>query len=320
MARCLTVVLLLASIWTTRLLVQSSLRTEDLSFSGPCRIMGVTFVSKMKVQMNFTEAKEACRLLGLMMASKAQVETAWKLGFETCSFGWVIDGSSVVIPRILANPKCGKNRVGVLTWKVADHQRFGTYCYNSSDVWVNSCLPEILSTKEPTLKTQTSTYTAKINVSDSSNSTPPYSSAPALSTAPPKASTSSSRKRKLICMTEVYMDTTPIVTESDSYIESQVASKKEAAEFGGVPTTLLVLALLFFAAAAGLAVCYVKRYGKAFPFTNKSQQKEMIETKTVKEERANDSNPTEESKKTDQKTEEPKNPPKTAVRCLEAEV
>ena len=29
----------------------------------------------------------------------------------------------------------------------------------------------------------------------------------------------------------------------------------------GVPTTLLVLALLFFAAAAGLAVCYVKRWG-----------------------------------------------------------
>lgn len=29
----------------------------------------------------------------------------------------------------------------------------------------------------------------------------------------------------------------------------------------GVPTALLVLALLFFAAAAGLAICYVKRWG-----------------------------------------------------------
>ena len=46
----------------------------------------------------------------------------------------------------------------------------------------------------------------------------------------------------------------------------------------------------------------------------------MIETKLVKEERADDSNPNEDSNKTDKKPEEPKSPPKTTVRCLEAEV
>jgi lymphatic vessel endothelial hyaluronan receptor 1 len=59
---------------------------------------------------------------------------------------------------------------------------------------------------------------------------------------------------------------------------------------------------------------------KAFPFTNKNHQKETIETKVVKEEKADDGNPTEESKKTNKNQEEPKSAPKTTVRCLEAEV
>lgn len=46
----------------------------------------------------------------------------------------------------------------------------------------------------------------------------------------------------------------------------------------------------------------------------------MIETKVVKEEKADDSNPNEESKKINKMPEEPKSPPKTTVRCLEAEV
>ena len=46
----------------------------------------------------------------------------------------------------------------------------------------------------------------------------------------------------------------------------------------------------------------------------------MIETIVVKEEKANDSNPNEELKKTDKNPEEPKSPSKTTVRCLEAEV
>lgn len=116
------------------------------------------------------------------------------------------------------------------------------------------------------------------------------------------------------------METSTTATERESDIQNRPAFKNEAVGFGGVPTALLVLALLFFAAAAGLAVCYVKRYVKAFPFTNKNQQKEMIETKVVKEEKADDSNPNEESKKMNKKPEEPKSPPKTTVRCLEAEV
>ncbi|XP_037378562.1 lymphatic vessel endothelial hyaluronic acid receptor 1 [Talpa occidentalis] len=326
MAKCFILVLLLASIWTTRLLVQGSLHKEELSISIQCRIKGVTLVTTKNTakQMNFTEATEACRLLGLTLASKDQIEAAWKYGFETCSYGWVED-KFLVISRISANPKCGKNGVGVLMWRTPISKKSTAYCHNSSDTWINSCYPEITTTQDPILDTQTATYATEMTVSDStyvtSSTDGPYSTrqTPSSTPNPTLASTSAPRKRKVICITEVLMETTTISADTESDIENQ-GVKHKTDGFGGVPTTLLVLALLFFAAAAGLAVCYVKRYVTAFPFKNKNQQKEMIETKVVKEEKTDDSNPNEESKKNDKKPEEIKSTPKTTVRCLEAEV
>uniref|UniRef100_A0A8D0NBW7 Lymphatic vessel endothelial hyaluronic acid receptor 1 n=1 Tax=Sus scrofa TaxID=9823 RepID=A0A8D0NBW7_PIG len=325
MAKYFNLLLLLASLWTTRLLVQGALRTEELSISGPCRIMGVTLVNKnTQSQLNFTEAQEACRLVGLTLASKDQVEAARKSGFETCSYGWVKD-QFLVIPRIYPNPKCGKNGKGVLVWRHSLSQKFKAYCHNSSDTRTNSCIPEIIPTNDPTFNTNTAPYTTEMTVNDrtSSSSTDRPSSSvmsTVATTSLPLATTSTPRKRKLICITEAFMETSTISTETELYIENRTAFKNEAVGFGGIPTALLVLALLFFAAAAGLAVCYVKRYVKAFPFTNKNQQKEMIETKVVKEEKADDNNLNEESKTLDKKPEELKSPPKTTVRCLEAEV
>uniref|UniRef100_A0A8C3WPI6 Lymphatic vessel endothelial hyaluronic acid receptor 1 n=1 Tax=Catagonus wagneri TaxID=51154 RepID=A0A8C3WPI6_9CETA len=295
----------------------------ELFISGPCRIMGVTLLhKKTHLQLNFTEAQEACRLVGLTLASKDQVEAAWKFGFETCSYGWVKD-QFLVIPRILPNPKCGKNGKGVLIWRNSLNQKYRAYCHNSSDTRTNSCLPEIITTDDPTFSTDTTPYTTEMTVSDSTSS-PTDGPHSATSTVTPTrlalTSTSALRKRKLICITEAFMETSTRSTETEPYVENTAAFKNEAVGFGGVPTALLVLALLFFAAAAGLAVCYVKRYVKAFPFRNKSQQKEMIETKAVKEEKADDNHLNAESKTLDQKLEEPKSPPKTAVRCLEAEV
>uniref|UniRef100_A0A673TU59 Lymphatic vessel endothelial hyaluronan receptor 1 n=1 Tax=Suricata suricatta TaxID=37032 RepID=A0A673TU59_SURSU len=193
----------------------------------------------------------------------------------------------------------------------------------AEDTWINSCSPEIITTKDPIFNTHAATYTTEMIISDSaysaSSTVAPYSTTPTLVPTSTLASTPR-RKRKLICVTEAFVETSTISTETESYIENKAAFKNEVVGFGGVPTALLVLALLFFAAAAGLAVCYVKRYVKTFPFTNKNQQKEMIETKVVKEEKVDDSNSNEESKKADKKPEEPKSLPKTTVRCLEAEV
>ncbi|XP_066221956.1 lymphatic vessel endothelial hyaluronic acid receptor 1 [Saccopteryx leptura] len=323
MTKCFSLVLLLASIWSTGLLVQGSLQVQELSISVPCRIMGVTVVSKkIAPQLNFTNAKEACRLMGLTLASRDQIEAAWKSGFETCSYGWVAD-QFLVIPRIVPNPKCGKNGTGVLVWRNSLNKLYSAYCHNSSDIWINSCFPEIITTTDPIFNTQTAIYTTENVGSDNIHlaSSTDVPDSPTLPLTPTPALTSTSpRKRKLICITEVLMETTTTSTKTESHTEYKAAFKNEDVGFGGVPTALLVLALLFFAAAAGLGVCYIKRYIKAFPFTNKNQQKEMIETKVVKEERADDSNHNEESKKTDKKPEEPKTSPRTTVRCLEAEV
>lgn len=328
MDQCFSLLCLLASAWTTAFLVQGLVRKEDISFATPCRIMGVTLVTT-KSQLNLTEAKEACSLLGLTLASKDHVTAARNSGFETCSYGWV-DNVVLIIPRINANPKCGRNGVGVIAWSNAPSRKSGAYCYNSSDIHINSCDPKI-PTKEPSVSgTQAETYTTEMTVgnniysalpTDKPESTPltlkPTSAPTSVIT-----STSTSKKRRVICITEFLMETSTsmISSKTESLIENQTAFKNETNRFGGVPTALLVLALLFFAAATVLAVCYVKRYAKAFPFTNKNQQKEMIETKVVKEEKIDDCNSNEESKKFDQKPDDHKSPPKTTVRCLEAEV
>ncbi|XP_017658778.1 protein MRVI1 isoform X3 [Nannospalax galili] len=319
MAKHFSLALLLACIWTTSLLVQGTVHVQELSTSTQCRIMGVILVNRKVELMNFTEAQKACKLLGLTLASKDQVEVAQKMGYETCSYGWVEEQISV-IPRNSSNPKCGRNGKGVLIWKVPPSQKFRVYCHNSSDTWVNSCIPEIITTFDPTFDIQTETPGTESTVWDSSYS---VSSPDSTTRAPPTTrgppSTSFARKTKRICVTEVYTETSSVATETAPTVESGAAFTNEASGFGGVPTALLVLALLFFGAAAVLAVCYVKRYVKAFPFTNKSQQKEMIETKVVKEEKTDDASPNE-SKKTDKNSEEPKSTPKTTVRCLEAEV
>lgn len=309
-----SLVLLLASLWTTRHPVHGTVQVQDLSISS-CRIMGVALVGRnADPQMNFTEAKEVCKVLGLTLASRNQVESAQKSGFETCSYGWVGERFSV-IPRISPNPKCGKNGKGVLIWNASPSQKFRAYCHNSSDTWANSCFPEItttFNTQTPATEFSVSSDTYSASSSDSTTSASAATRAPPLTTM--------ARKTKMICITEVYTEPITMDTETEASVESGAAFKNEAAGFGGVPTALLVLALFFFGAAAVLGVCYVKRYVKAFPFTNKNQQKEMIETKVVKEEKADDVNANEESKKTVKNSEEPKSPPKTTVRCLEAEV
>ncbi|KAL1774523.1 lymphatic vessel endothelial hyaluronic acid receptor 1 [Sigmodon hispidus] len=320
MFKHLILVLLLTSTWTSRHLVQGAMPigAQELSVSA-CRYMGVALVGrKVSPQMNFTEAKEACKVLGLTLASKDQMEAAQKSGFETCSYGWIGERISV-IPRIFSNPKCGKNGKGVLIWNASPHQKFKAYCHNSSDTWVNSCIPEIVTTFDPMFDTQTPPMEFSVSHSVFSVSSPDSTtSVPSTTRAPP--STSMARKTKKICFTEVYTEPTTVDVETELSVGSGAAFKNEVAGFGGVPTALLVLALLFFGAAAVLAVCYVKRYVKSFPFSNKNQQKEMIETKVVKEEKADDINSNEESKKTEKNPEEPKNQPKTTVRCLEAEV
>ncbi|NXI79318.1 LYVE1 protein, partial [Rhipidura dahli] len=98
------------------------------------------------------------------------------------------------------------------------------------------------------------------------------------------------------------------------------AFKNDAVVFGGIPTALLVLAIIFFIISVVLAVCYIKRYKKTLPFFNKNQQKESVVTTALKDTKPNDQTPEKETQNNGNKVEESKTKPEATVKCLEAEV
>ncbi|NXL35793.1 LYVE1 protein, partial [Glaucidium brasilianum] len=270
-------------------------------------------------KVNFSEASTACNQLNLQLASKEQVEKALKHGFETCSYGWVKDGL-VVIPRITSNKKCGKGNVGLVLWRAEPFKTFQVYCFNSSDVHINSCKPDPATTILPSPSAPmdltaysgsdlTENITAVSNVTESEKSLKKI-------------------KYRVICVTETLLPTEGTTTEtpeeyslvgSPNYT-SHTAFKNDAIVFGGIPTALLVLAVIFFIISVVLAVCYIKKYKKTFPFANKNQQKEMVETTALKEAKSNDKTPEKETKNNGNRIEESKTKPEATVKCLEAEV
>ncbi|KFQ12443.1 Lymphatic vessel endothelial hyaluronic acid receptor 1, partial [Leptosomus discolor] len=269
-------------------------------------------------KVNFSEASNACNQLNLQLASKDQVEKALKHGFETCSYGWVNDGV-VVVPRITSNEKCGRGKVGLVQWHADLFKTFNVYCFNSSDVQINSCKPDPTTTKLPSSSAPTD-----LTAYSGSDLTENITAVPSVT-----ESQQSLKKRKfrVICVTETVLPTEGITTKipeeylpSDSpNYTSHAAFKNDAVIFGGIPTALLVLAVIFFIISVVLAVCYIKKYKKTFPFSNKNQQKEMVETTALKEAKSNDKTPEKETNN-GKKVEECKTKPEATVKCLEAEV
>ncbi|KAM4667056.1 lymphatic vessel endothelial hyaluronic acid receptor 1 [Amazona ochrocephala] len=302
------------SIWVTTFMAQNYFIAG--SILSPCRIRGVGIYLEEKV--NFSEASNACNQLNLQLASRDQVENALKHGFETCSYGWVKDGL-VVIPRITSNKKCGKGNVGLVRWYAEPFKTFMVYCFNSSDVQINSCIPDptttmLPSSSAPTDLTASSGSDLTENITAVSNVTEPEQ-------------TLKNIKFRVICITETVLPTEGTTTEmpeeyspidSPNYT-SHVAFKNDAVVFGGIPTALLVLAVIFFIISVVLAVCYIKKYKKTFPFSNTNQQKEMVETTALKEAKSNDKSAEKETKN-GKNTEESKTKPEATVQCLEAEV
>ncbi|KFO71819.1 Lymphatic vessel endothelial hyaluronic acid receptor 1, partial [Cuculus canorus] len=266
-------------------------------------------------KVNFSEASDACNQLNLQLATKDQVEKALNHGFETCSFGWVKDGL-VVIPRITSNKKCGKGNVGLVLWYAEHFKTFKVYCFNSSDVQINSCKPDPTTAILPSSSAPTD-FTVYSGPDVTENST----------TAPNVTESEQSLKNikyRVICITETIPPTegttTKMPEEYSPGYTSRAAFKNDAVVFGGIPTALLVLAVVFFIISVVLAVCYIKKYKKTFPFSNKDQQKEMVETTALKEAQSNDKTPDKETKNNGKKAEESKTTPEATVKCLEAEV
>ncbi|OWK55925.1 Lymphatic vessel endothelial hyaluronic acid receptor 1 [Lonchura striata] len=358
MANYLGVTSAVSFIWVMTFLAQNYFVTG--SINSPCRIKGIGIYLDQKA--NFSEASNGCNQFNLELASKIQVEEALKHGFETCNYGWVKDGFAV-IPRITSNQKCGQGKTGIVQWNVGKDKKFHLYCFNSSDVQINSCQPDPTTTTFP-LSTA-SRDLAAYSASDLTEN---------ITTVPSETVTESEqflKKRfRVVCVTETLLPTegpTTPMPEEHSPTDSprhtpHLAFKNDAVVFGGknkalcgsylmkrdnyvevsIPTTLLVLAIIFFIISVVLAVCYIKnclsgttklcqyfyftiffsfkRYKKTLPFLNKNQQKETVVTTALKETKSNDQTPEKETQNNGNKVEECKTKPEATVKCLEAEV
>ncbi|NXU13192.1 LYVE1 protein, partial [Pardalotus punctatus] len=271
-------------------------------------------------KVNFSEASNVCNQFNLQLARKDQVEEALKHGFETCSFGWVKDGF-VVIPRLTSNLKCGQGKTGIVRWNAEKNRPFNVYCFNSSDVQINSCEPDPTTTTF--LSSSASTDLTAYSASDLTENI----------TAVPTVIVTESEKFlknrfRVICITETILPTeapTTQMPEEHSPTDSpkhtpHLAFKNDAVVFGGIPIALLVLAIIFFIISVVLAVCYIKKYKKTLPFLNKKQQKETVVTTALKETKSNDQTSEKETQNNGNKVEECKTKPEATVKCLEAEV
>ncbi|XP_013928124.1 PREDICTED: lymphatic vessel endothelial hyaluronic acid receptor 1 isoform X1 [Thamnophis sirtalis] len=295
------------SIWMANFMAQRTILLKDIRMSN-CRIVGVTLVvDTANINFNFAEAEPVCRQLGLMLAHKSKIEAALKHGFETCSFGWVAEGY-VVIPRITPNEKCGKNKTGIAIWRMDVEKKARVYCYNSSDTWINSCIPEESTVSLPESSTEmNSTFTAS------------FQDTSAVVDTTQLQQTQKPPKYRVICVTETLSPDSEPTPEKENLIftDKRTAFKNEGVPFGAVPIVLLVLALFFCAAAMVLAVCYIKKYKKTSLFSSK-EKKDEIETKTLKELNAKNQPPEQSLTNGEKEEVEVKSEPQ--VKCLEAEV
>ncbi|NWY29730.1 LYVE1 protein, partial [Pheucticus melanocephalus] len=211
-------------------------------------------------KVNFSEASHGCNQFNLELASKIQVEEALKHGFETCNFGWVKEGFAV-IPRITSNQKCGQGKTGIVKWHAGKDQKFHLYCFNSSDVQINSCQPDPTTTTLPA-------STASRDLTVYSASDLPENITAVSAEAVTEAGRLLRKRFRVVCVTETLSPTegptTTPVPEEHSLTDSpkltpHLAFKNDAVVFGGIPTALLVLAIIFFIISVVLAVCYIKK-------------------------------------------------------------
>nr|XP_020464259.1 lymphatic vessel endothelial hyaluronic acid receptor 1 [Monopterus albus] len=145
------------------------------SIAGVFQVTYLNYNNQPEYAFNASQARQLCLSLGMSIASKAQVEEALRRGLETCRFGW-IDEHFVVIPRIKAASNCGRNRIGLITWRVLVNEKFDVFCFNESGAVrqvENPTTSSPLSSREYSSSTLT-TYSTSYSYS----SVPPTYSSP----------------------------------------------------------------------------------------------------------------------------------------------
>ncbi|KAK1161699.1 lymphatic vessel endothelial hyaluronic acid receptor 1-like [Acipenser oxyrinchus oxyrinchus] len=281
-------------------LLQNPINIKDLVVSTNCRISGVLLVSLGKdYKLNATNAKFACQSLGVTLATKEHVKKASEHGLETCRFGWTVE-NVVVVSRIKPLPNCGKNKTGVLEWRVPLENLFDAYCFNSTDTMTNSCAP-IMHTTAPSpmitteLKEEKTSPTLKSPLASSTKlmvdtSATPVTQSPRSQTIKAQHSSSqttnaqysSSQTTKALSWSSMTTSTSDHTEPMDPNGNADTFVHSKGTQFGALQTALLVLAIVFLLTALTAGVCYFKQYKETLPIADSNQQKESIETELWK--------------------------------------
>ncbi|XP_034734758.1 lymphatic vessel endothelial hyaluronic receptor 1b [Etheostoma cragini] len=266
---------------------------------------------------NFTDARAACSFLNVSLATTAQMERAVQRGLETCKFGWIAEQIAVV-PRLRSDTKCGKGKIGVVTWSAKPETRFGVFCFNASDLEEtpnrstaspqSSTLPTTLTalTHTPTPATPRLIPTTKGPPSSKPMTTraseqTPFTSA---STFPIKTTTHSTRISSTFITLKPFPTHIPtslshLITSkptdntfaihTSAYASSVSVSSESVmpwptrsakSSLGDVPTALIVLGIISLLLAAAGVVWYYKL--NIFTYWSQGQQMDDIETEMWK--------------------------------------
>ncbi|KXJ28452.1 hypothetical protein AC249_AIPGENE23261 [Exaiptasia diaphana] len=86
---------------------------------------------------NYFDAKRVCEMFGAGLANLQQLTAAWKIGFDMCSFGWLVDGSMrfpIFYQRSTCGCGCGSPSIrGSPKLKDKMNGKFTGFCYKETD-------------------------------------------------------------------------------------------------------------------------------------------------------------------------------------------
>ncbi|KXJ28424.1 Stabilin-1 [Exaiptasia diaphana] len=87
---------------------------------------------------NYIDAKRVCEMFGADLANLQQLTAAWKIGYDICSWGWLVDGT-VRYPIFYKrnHNNCGYQGLvriwGDTTVQDKVNRKAGAYCYKESE-------------------------------------------------------------------------------------------------------------------------------------------------------------------------------------------